>query len=76
MIIALGFRVRSNTGTKFRIWANQKLKEYITKGFVLDDRFKNGIQMLYFDELQKRLRDIRISERFFYQKIEDIKRLK
>ena len=64
MIIALGFKVRSSTGTKFRIWANQKLKEYITKGFVLDDdRFKNGTQMSYFDELQKRLRDIRISER-------------
>ena len=73
MIIALGFRVRSNTGTKFRIWANQKLKEYITKGFVLDDdRFKSATQMSYFDELQKRLRDIRISERFFYQKIKDI----
>ena len=73
MIIALGFKVRSSTGTKFRIWANQKLKEYITKGFVLDDdRFKNGNQMSYFDELQKRLRDIRISERFFYQKIKDI----
>jgi hypothetical protein len=73
MIIAIGFKVRSNTGTKFRIWANQKLKDYITKGFVLDDdRFKNGTQMSYFDELQKRLRDIRISERFFYQKIKDI----
>ena len=73
MIIALGFKVRSSTGTKFRIWANQKLKEYITKGFVLDDdRFKDGTQMSYFDELQKRLRDIRISERFFYQKIKDI----
>ena len=73
MIIALGFKVRSSTGTKFRIWANQKLKEYITKGFVLDDdRFKSGTQMSYFDELQKRLRDIRISERFFYQKIKDI----
>jgi hypothetical protein len=73
MIIALGFRVRSNTGTKFRIWANQKLKEYITKGFVLDDdRFKNGNQMSYFDELQNRLREIRLSERFFYQKIKDI----
>jgi hypothetical protein len=73
MIIALGFRVRSSTGTKFRIWAKDKLKEYITKGFVLDDdRFKNSTQMSYFDELQKRLRDIRISERFFYQKIKDI----
>ena len=73
MIIAIGFRVRSNTGTKFRIWANQKLKEYITKGFVLDDdRFKNGNQMSYFDELQNRLREIRLSEKFFYQKIKDI----
>ena len=46
MIIALGFRVRSTTGTKFRIWANQKLKEYITKDFVLDDdRFKSGTQV-------------------------------
>ena len=73
MIIAIGFRVRSSTGTKFRIWANDKLKEYITKGFVLnDERFKNGNSMGYFDELQKRLRDIRISEKFFYQKIKDI----
>lgn len=73
VIIALGFKVRSNTGTKFRIWANQKLKEYITKGFALDDdRFKNGNQMSYFDELQNRLREIRLSEKFFYQKIKDI----
>jgi len=73
MIIAIGFRVRSSTGTKFRIWANDKLKEYITKGFVLnDERFKNGSSMNYFDELQKQLRDIRISEKFFYQKIKDI----
>jgi hypothetical protein len=73
MIIAIGFRVRSSTGTKFRIWAKDKLKEYITKGFVLDDeRFKSGTSMSYFDELQKRLRDIRLSERFFYQKIKDI----
>jgi len=73
MIIAIGFRVRSTTGTKFRIWAKDRLKEYITKGFVLDDdRFKNGNSMGYFDELQKRLRDIRISEKFFYQKIKDI----
>jgi len=75
MIIAIGFRVRSSTGTKFRIWANDKLREYITKGFVLnDERFKNGNSMSYFDELQKRLRDIRISEKFFYQKIKDIYR--
>ncbi len=73
MIIAIGFRVRSSTGTKFRIWAKDRLKEYITKGFVLnDERFKNGSSMSYFDELQKRLRDIRISEKFFYQKIKDI----
>ncbi len=73
MIIAIGFRVRSSTGTKFRIWANDKLKDYITKGFVLnDERFKNANSMGYFDELQKRLRDIRISEKFFYQKIKDI----
>jgi len=73
MIIAIGFRVRSSTGTKFRIWAKDRLKEYITKGFVLnDDRFKTGSSMNYFDELQKRLRDIRISEKFFYQKIKDI----
>ena len=73
MIIAIGFRVRSSTGTKFRIWAKDRLKEYITKGFVLnDDRFKTGTSMDYFDELQKRLRDIRISEKFFYQKIKDI----
>ena len=73
MIIAIGFRVRSSTGTKFRIWAKDRLKEYITKGFVLnDERFKNGTSMSYFDELQKRLRDIRISEKFFYQKIKDI----
>lgn len=73
MIIAIGFRVRSSTGTKFRIWANEKLKEYITKGFVLnDERFKDGNSMRYFDELQIRLREIRLSERFFYQKIKDI----
>ncbi len=73
MIISIGFRVRSSTGTKFRIWAKDRLKEYITKGFVLDDeRFKSGSSMNYFDELQKRLRDIRISEKFFYQKIKDI----
>jgi len=73
VIIAIGFRVRSSTGTKFRIWANEKLGEYITKGFVLnDERFKNGTSMGYFDELQQRLREIRLSERFFYQKIKDI----
>src|SRR3989339_1913597 len=73
MIIAVGFRVKSAQGTKFRIWATGKLNEYITKGFVLnDERFKSGSDMNYFDELQKRLREIRLSERFFYQKIKDI----
>jgi len=73
MIIAIGFRVKSRQGTQFRIWARERLNEYITKGFVLDDeRFKRGNSMNYFDELQDRLREIRISERFFYQKIKDI----
>lgn len=73
MVIAIGFRVKSSQGTQFRIWARERLNEYITKGFVLDDeRFKSGNSMNYFDELQDRLREIRISERFFYQKIKDI----
>ena len=73
MIIAVGFRVKSPQGTQFRIWATQRLNEYITKGFVLnDDRFKSGNSMNYFDELQTRLREIRISEKFFYQKVKDI----
>lgn len=73
MIIALGYRVKSPQGTQFRIWAIKQLKEYISKGFVLDDeRFKAGDSMSYFDELQERIREIRISERFFYQKIKDI----
>lgn len=73
IVIALGFRVRSSSGTQFRIWAKEKLKEYIVKGFVLDDeRFKSGKSKEYFDELQNRLREIRLSERFFYQKIKDI----
>lgn len=74
MILALGFRVRSSVGVRFRRWANDKLKEYIVKGFVLDDaRLKNpGKGPDYFDELTRRLQDIRTSERRFYQKITDI----
>jgi len=73
MIIAVGYRVNSKQATHFRIWATNVLKEYIIKGFALnDDRFKSGDSMTYFDELQSRIRDIRISERFFYQKIKDI----
>ena len=73
VIISVGYRVKSPQGTQFRIWATQRLKEYIIKGFALnDDRFKSGSSINYFNELQDRIRDIRISERFFYQKIKDI----
>ncbi len=73
VIISVGYRVKSFQGTQFRIWATQRLKEYIIKGFALnDDRFKSGSSMNYFNELQERIREIRLSERFFYQKIKDI----
>lgn len=73
VIISVGYRVKSLQGTQFRIWATQRLKEYIIKGFALnDDRFKSGSSMNYFSELQERIREIRLSERFFYQKIKDI----
>jgi hypothetical protein len=74
-IIAVGYRVNSNKATKFRIWATKVLKEFITKGFVLDDdRLKQGKNFGkdYFDELLERIREIRASERRFYQKITDI----
>lgn len=73
VIISVGYRVKSHQGTQFRIWATKRLKEYIIKGFALnDDRFKSGSSMNYFNELQERIREIRLSERFFYQKIKDI----
>jgi hypothetical protein len=73
VIISVGYRVKSLQGTQFRIWATQRLKEYIIKGFALnDERFKTGSSMNYFNELQERIREIRISERFFYQKIKEI----
>ncbi len=73
VIISIGYRVKSVQGTQFRIWATMRLKEYIIKGFALnDDRFKSGSSMNYFTELQERIREIRLSERFFYQKIKDI----
>lgn len=73
VIISVGYRVKSQQGTQFRIWATQRLKEYIIKGFALnDDRFKSGNSMNYFNELQERIREIRLSEKFFYQKIKDI----
>lgn len=73
VIISTGYRVKSRQGTHFRIWATQRLKEYIIKGFTLNtERYKTGNSMNYFNELQERIREIRISERFFYQKIKDI----
>ncbi len=73
VIISVGYRVKSPQGTQFRIWATQRLKEYIIKGFALnDERFKTGSSMNYFTELQERIREIRLSERFFYQKVKDI----
>ena len=73
VIISVGYRVKSIQGTRFRTWATQQLREYIVKGFVInDERFKTGSSMNYFIELQERIREIRLSERFFYQKIKDI----
>jgi len=73
MIISVGYRVNSLRGTQFRIWATQRLREYIIKGFTLDDeRLKRAGQMNYFDELLARIRDIRSSEKVFYQKVKDL----
>ena len=74
MVLAIGFRVRSKRGTQFRIWANQHLKEYMVKGFAMDDeRLKNSDgRPNYFDELLERIRDIRASEKHFYQKVRDL----
>ena len=74
MILAIGFRVRSKRGTQFRIWANRNLKEYMVKGFLVDDeRLKNPDgRPDYFDELLERIRDIRASEKRFYQKVRDL----
>ena len=75
-IIAVGYRVNSYQATQFRIWATKTLREFIVKGFVLDDtRLKQGKQVFgkdYFDELLERIREIRASERRFYQKITDL----
>ena len=77
MILAIGFRVRSKRGTQFRQWANRNLKEYMIKGFVMDDdRLKNPDgRPDYFDELLARIRDIRASEKRFYQKVRDLFKL-
>ena len=68
VIISVGYRVKSPQGTQFRIWATQRLKEYIINFALNDDRFKRGSSMNYFNELQDRIREIRLSERFFYPK--------
>ncbi len=73
LILAIGFRVRSARGTQFRQWATTNLREYLVKGFVMDDeRLKNPKATDYFEELLARIRDIRSSERRFYQKVLDI----
>lgn len=73
VIISVGYRVKSQQGTQFRIWATQRLREYIIKGFALnDERFKTGSSYNYFKELLNRIREIRISEKVFYQQIKDI----
>jgi hypothetical protein len=75
MILAVGYRVRSHRGVQFRRWATDCLREYLTKGFVMDDeRLKAGrtLGADYFDELLERIRDIRASEQRFYRKITDI----
>lgn len=76
VIISVGYRIKSQRGTQFRIWATKTLKQFIIKGFVLDDkRLKQGGQVFgkdYFEELLERIREIRASERRFYQKITDI----
>jgi len=73
VIISVGYRVKSHRGTQFRIWATQRLREYIVKGFTLDDeRLKQAGGGNYFDELLARIRDIRSSEKVFWRKVLDI----
>lgn len=73
VIISVGYRVKSQQGTQFRIWATGRLRDYIIKGFALnDERFKTGSSMNYFRELLDRIREIRLSEKVFYQQIKDI----
>ena len=77
-IVAVGYRVKSHRGTQFRKWATERLNEYLVKGFTMDDeRLKevNNIGSDYFDEMLERIRDIRSSEKRFYQKIRDIYKL-
>ena len=75
-IIAVGYRVNSKRATRFRIWATKTLREYLVKGYVLDDkRFTKGQSLTYFKELLSRIRAIRASEKVFYQQIRDIYKL-
>tara|TARA_R110001583_G_scaffold56942_4_gene171345 strand:+ start:3624 stop:4634 length:1011 start_codon:yes stop_codon:yes gene_type:complete len=73
LILAIGYRVRSSRGVQFRQWASTHLKEFLLKGFVMDDeRLKNPVGWDFFDELLERIRDIRASEKRFYQKVRDL----
>ncbi len=74
VVISIGYRVSSLRGTQFRIWATQRLREYIVKGFTMDDeRLAEGnVAKSYFDELEERIRKIRTSEKNFYQKVRDV----
>ena len=73
VVISVGYRVKSIQGTQFRQWATQRLRDYIVKGFALnDERFRTGNSMNYFRELLERIREIRIEEKVFYQQIKDI----
>ena len=72
MIISVGYRVKSKIATRFRQWATQRLKEYIIKGFIIDDERLKEAKNSYFDELLERIRDIRSSEKVFYKKVLDI----
>lgn len=77
VIISVGYRVKSHRGTQFRIWATERLREYIVKGFTMDDaRLKEmGYNNSYFEELLERIRDIRTSEKNFYYKVREIYKL-
>ncbi|MFA7264317.1 MAG: RhuM family protein [Caulobacter sp.] len=73
VILAVGYRVRGDRGTRFRQWATTRLRDYLVKGFVIDDaRLKGAERFDYFDELLEKIREIRASEKRFYQKIKDV----
>ncbi len=72
VVISVGYRVKSHRGTQFRIWATKTLREYLVKGFVMNDERLKGTEQNYFDELVERVRRIRTSEKQFYRKVLDI----